>query len=73
MYLDSGITYHTSSSRRCDFSEEITLEKLVGSMMTTGFQATNVGLAVEEINRMVMHCTMRRHSTAAKFMFPSRV
>lgn len=38
-----------------DFSkpEELSLDSLVSKMMFTGFQATNVGLAIEEINRML--------------------
>lgn len=38
---------------RFNFSEGVSLDGLVESMLTTGFQATNVGLAIEEINRMV--------------------
>lgn len=36
-----------------DFSSSVTLESLVAKMLTTGFQATNVALAVEEINNML--------------------
>ena len=36
-----------------DFSQGATLDGLVASMVRTGFQATNVGLAIEEINRML--------------------
>jgi deoxyhypusine synthase len=36
-----------------NFSEGATLDRIMESMMTTGFQATNVGLAIDEINRMV--------------------
>lgn len=36
-----------------DFEGEVTLDALVGSMLTTGFQATNVALAINEINRMI--------------------
>ena len=38
---------------REDFSGEVSLDSLVCGMFTTGFQATNVGLAINEINRMV--------------------
>ena len=38
---------------RLDFSSEVTLDKLAESMLFTGFQATNVGLAIKEINNMV--------------------
>lgn len=37
-----------------DFSEGSSLDALAASMLTTGFQATNVGLAINEINRMVL-------------------
>ena len=36
-----------------DFAHGASLDGLVASMMSTGFQATNVGLAIEEINRML--------------------
>ena len=38
---------------REDFSKGASLESLVSSLLSTGFQATNVGLAIHEINRMV--------------------
>jgi hypothetical protein len=31
-----------------------TVDGLMKAMLTTGFQATNVGLAINEINRMVI-------------------
>lgn len=36
-----------------DFNQGIDYRKLLQSYRTTGFQATNFGLAVEEINKMV--------------------
>ena len=38
-----------------DFNAEggVTLDGIMSAMMATGFQATNVALAVNEINRMV--------------------
>lgn len=36
-----------------DFNEGIDYHRLLQSYMTSGFQATNFGLAVEEINRMI--------------------
>ena len=36
-----------------DFSQGLHYEKLMKSLLTTGFQATNFGLAVERINEMV--------------------
>lgn len=36
-----------------DFNKPVELDDLAASMLSTGFQATNVGLAIEEINRMV--------------------
>ena len=38
---------------REDFAKGASLESLVSSLLSTGFQATNVGLAIKEINRMV--------------------
>lgn len=38
---------------RFDFSGAVDLDGIMGSMFTTGFQATNVGLAIDEINNMV--------------------
>jgi deoxyhypusine synthase len=36
-----------------DFSEEVSLDSIFSSMMSTGFQATNVALAAETINAML--------------------
>lgn len=36
-----------------DFSGEVSIDSLAQAMLTTGFQATNLGLAVNEINRML--------------------
>ena len=36
-----------------DSASPLTLDALLSSFLTTGFQATNLGLAVEEINRMI--------------------
>lgn len=36
-----------------DFMQEISLDALMSKMITTGFQATNVGHAINEINRMI--------------------
>jgi deoxyhypusine synthase len=36
-----------------DFENGASLEDLAQSLIATGFQATNVGMAIEEINRMV--------------------
>jgi deoxyhypusine synthase len=41
--------------RGYDFNKGINLNALLESYLYTGFQATNFGLAVEEINKMV--CT----------------
>ena len=37
-----------------DFNEGINYHSLMQSFRQTGFQATNLGLAIEEVNRMVM-------------------
>lgn len=36
-----------------DFNEGVNYDKILGSYLTTGFQATNFGRAVQEINKMV--------------------
>eukprot|EP01031_Cornospumella_fuschlensis_P037168 gene37168-45112_t len=36
-----------------DFDQKPDLDAVMAAMLTTGFQATNVGLAIEEINRML--------------------
>jgi deoxyhypusine synthase len=36
-----------------DFSDGANLDAMVKKMLTTGFQATNVALAIEVINKMV--------------------
>ena len=36
-----------------DFNQGIDHHKLLNSFRTSGFQATNFGMAVEEINKMV--------------------
>jgi deoxyhypusine synthase len=40
-----------------DFNNEenVTLDGIMNAMLATGFQATNVALAIHEINRMVYH------------------
>jgi hypothetical protein len=35
------------------YTDNLTLDQIMSAMMTTGFQATNMGLAIDEINRMV--------------------
>ena len=35
------------------FSSPFTLDSLLSSLLTTGFQATNLGLAIQEVNRMI--------------------
>ena len=35
------------------FSSPFTLDSLLSSFLTTGFQATNLGLAVQEVNKMI--------------------
>eukprot|EP01036_Dinobryon_divergens_P024365 gene24365-32810_t len=38
---------------KCDFAEVIGLDEFAKYLMSTGFQATNVAFAIEEINRMI--------------------
>lgn len=38
---------------RFELGPDNTLDSLAQAMLTTGFQATNVGLAIDQINKMV--------------------
>eukprot|EP00960_Hanusia_phi_P035960 752055-Hanusia_phi.AAC.2 len=38
--------------RGYDFNEGVDYDRLLGSFVSSGFQATNFGLAVDEINKM---------------------
>ena len=46
------VTSDTPSVVGFDFNAAPTLDALLGTYLTTGFQATNLGLAIDEINRM---------------------
>ncbi|RKP08206.1 DHS-like NAD/FAD-binding domain-containing protein [Thamnocephalis sphaerospora] len=48
----TGIPFETKPVRGYDFNEGINWEKIVDSYLTSGFQATAVGRAIDEINRM---------------------
>ena len=43
----------TPTVKGYDFNHPFDFEKFINSYLTTGFQATNLGLAVEEINKML--------------------
>ena len=50
-----------------DFNQGVDYHKLLKSYTTSGFQATNFGLAVEEINKMVSkYRTLMRESRVVK-------
>jgi deoxyhypusine synthase len=38
-----------------DFSGNVSLDSILEKMISTGFQATNIGLAIEQVNKMVCH------------------
>ena len=38
-----------------NYDHPFTVDNLAQSMLTTGFQATNFGLAINEVNRMVRY------------------
>lgn len=40
-----------------DWNNGINYDQLLGSYLHSGFQATNLGLAIEEINKMVNYWT----------------
>jgi hypothetical protein len=48
------LTYHSNFYISEDFSNGIDLDSMVKKMLTTGFQATNVALAIAEIEKMVL-------------------
>ncbi|GAQ84122.1 deoxyhypusine synthase [Klebsormidium nitens] len=48
-----GLPASTPVIRGYDFSNGIDYEALLGAMATTGFQASNFGRAIDEINRML--------------------
>lgn len=41
-----------------DFNNGVNYDKILNSYLTTGFQATNFGRAVQEINKMVSNCRL---------------
>ncbi|KAJ2610600.1 Deoxyhypusine synthase [Coemansia sp. RSA 1365] len=47
-----GVSEGTKQIRGYDFEDGVDYNKLLGSYMTTGFQATNFGQAVEIVNKM---------------------
>lgn len=49
----SALPEGTETVRGYDFNEGIDHEKLLASYLRTGFQATNFGLAIDEINKML--------------------
>lgn len=49
----SFLPEHKEVVKGYDFNEGIDYHAILQSYKTTGFQATNFGLAVEEINKMV--------------------
>ena len=56
-YISKLVLNYTNITRY-DYSDGSNLEGLANSMLTTGFQATNVALAIKEINRMVQQYFM---------------
>lgn len=49
----SSDTANRPEIRGLDFSCNVTLDSFASSFLSTGFQASNVGLAIEEINKML--------------------
>lgn len=48
-----AIPKDTPQVKGYDFNQGINYSQMFESYVTTGFQATNLGLAIKEINRMV--------------------
>ena len=55
--ISDFITIATPKCAGFEFNDGATLDALLGACISTGFQATNLGLAIEEINRMVSNCS----------------
>lgn len=52
-YLAAYVGSSGKHVKGLDFSCEVSLDDLAASMLYSGFQATNVGMAIDEINRML--------------------
>lgn len=52
-FCSSIFNYSTTKVSGYDFNQGINYHALLQTFLTTGFQATNFGLAVEQINDMV--------------------
>jgi deoxyhypusine synthase len=55
-----------------DFNSGRDLDGLMAAMLTSGFQATALGQAVEEVNRMVRTSSRRRRSSSSSRSSSSR-
>ena len=53
VYVESKDISGTEQVRGYDFNQGIDYEKMFASYRHTGFQATNLGLAIEEVNKMI--------------------
>ncbi len=53
MLIPGNVIPDTPIVRGFDFNTPPDLDSLMGSFLTTGFQATSLGQAVNEVNRMV--------------------
>lgn len=53
VYVETTKDYVGEKVKGYDFNEGINYEKMFATYRHTGFQATNLGLAIEEVNRMI--------------------
>eukprot|EP00195_Chlamydomonas_chlamydogama_P004850 CAMPEP_0202901004 /NCGR_PEP_ID=MMETSP1392-20130828/12674_1 /ASSEMBLY_ACC=CAM_ASM_000868 /TAXON_ID=225041 /ORGANISM="Chlamydomonas chlamydogama, Strain SAG 11-48b" /LENGTH=357 /DNA_ID=CAMNT_0049587485 /DNA_START=147 /DNA_END=1220 /DNA_ORIENTATION=+ len=53
LMIKANVEPDTPAIRGYDFNKGLDLQALLDSMLTTGFQATSFGQAVEEVNRMI--------------------
>lgn len=55
--------------RGYDFNQGVDLQAVLKSYLTTGFQASRLGLAIQEINQMVRGMVMKQGLSYKKHIF----
>jgi hypothetical protein len=63
----------TPTVKGYDFNNGVDINKLLDSFTTMGFQGTNMGLAIEEIRRMVSYLHSLSRMLSEKNSFTARV
>ena len=57
LFVQSEVLPETPAIKGWDFNQGCSLDGILASMLTTGFQATALGQAIHEVNRMVRDYT----------------